>query len=295
VDRYFVDVRRRNLTLGVAVSIIIHILLLFAYRSYGDLVLFRLPPKLDESTLILELADLQQNQRSREIVESPEDSRIERPGEDANLASDKNAMARDMNESINNVSNSPYSEGRANIKEIPRPASENVRQLYDQAHEQSDQKDNQKSVPEDAVLAENRSSSFSREKLLGIEKPPSEYRPSVYDQRESSVKHSGGISFNTYNWKFAPYLLELRRRIQRNMYPPPAFSRLGMGGENVMRFRIYPDGRLAGPDLLGSQGEKALVETSRKAITFSAPFPKLPEDFPEKFLEVTAKFYYFTQ
>ena len=113
MDRLFVDVRKRNLTLGVTVSIILHILLLFMYRKYGDLVLFRLPPKLDEGTLILELADPPQIQRSREIVESPESSRTQRPNENANLASDKDAMARDMNENMDQMSNSPYAEGLA--------------------------------------------------------------------------------------------------------------------------------------------------------------------------------------
>lgn len=295
MDRIFVDVRKRNLTLGVAVSIVIHILLLLSYYKYGDFVLFRIPPKLDDETIILELADSSPNQRIREIIESPEASRIEKPVENADLASDKNAMARDLNDNINQLSNIPYSRGLADLKEVPRQAGDDMKQPGEQESDQSNQASDHERTYEKTVVADARSSSFSRDKLLGISKPPSSYQPSVYKQEKSSVEHSGGISFNTYNWKFAPYLLELKRRIQRNMYPPPAFSRLGLGGENVMRFRIYPDGRLEGPELIQSKGENALVETSRKAITFSAPFPELPEDFPENYLEVTATFYYFIQ
>ena len=42
------------------------------------------------------------------------------------------------------------------------------------------------------------------------------------------------------------------------------------------------------------EGEKALIETSKRAVQVSAPFPPLPEDFPEKYLVVTASFHYRT-
>jgi hypothetical protein len=50
---------------------------------------------------------------------------------------------------------------------------------------------------------------------------------------------------------------------------------------------------LEGPQVLEYSGEKALIETSKKAIQVSAPFRPLPEDFPEKYLQVTARFQYF--
>ena len=36
-----------------------------------------------------------------------------------------------------------------------------------------------------------------------------------------------------------------------------------------------------------------LLETSRNAIRVSAPFKPLPGEFPEQYLEVTARFYYY--
>jgi outer membrane biosynthesis protein TonB len=71
-------------------------------------------------------------------------------------------------------------------------------------------------------------------------------------------------------------------------------THLGFGGSNVVRFRIFPKGHLEGPEVLGYNGEKALIETSKRAVQVSAPFPPLPEDFPEKYLEVTASFHYRT-
>jgi len=108
------------------------------------------------------------------------------------------------------------------------------------------------------------------------------------------VKELGGFAFNTYDWDFAPYMLELKRRIQGNIFPPIAFSQLGMiDGETLLRFRINPDGSLEALELLDTKGHKSLVDTSVNAVEISAPFPVLPDDFPKPFLEVTGKFIYF--
>ena len=102
-----------------------------------------------------------------------------------------------------------------------------------------------------------------------------------------------GIAPYTYEWDFAPYLLELKRRIRRNIFPPIAFTRLGMiSGVTLLRFKIYPDGQLRDLKILGYEGDRSLMETSQTAVEISAPFPDLPSDFPEPYLEVTGKFLY---
>ena len=70
-------------------------------------------------------------------------------------------------------------------------------------------------------------------------------------QLAARAAESGGLSFNTYDWDFAPYMLALKERISRNIFPPLAFSQLGMiDGDTMLRFKIYPDGRLADLELL---------------------------------------------
>ena len=115
----------------------------------------------------------------------------------------------------------------------------------------------------------------------------------LHDNQISKSLEKGGLSFNTYNWEFAPYLLMLKAKIQRNIFPPLAFSQLGIiSGVTLLKFRIYPDGRMEALKVLGYNGHKSLMETSYNAIRVSAPFPKLPENFPEEFLEITGKFVY---
>jgi hypothetical protein len=65
-----------------------------------------------------------------------------------------------------------------------------------------------------------------------------------------------------------------------------------ISGETLLRFKIYPNGQLRDLEILGYEGHESLMRTSSNAVEASAPFPKLPSDFPEPYLEVTGKFMY---
>ena len=111
--------------------------------------------------------------------------------------------------------------------------------------------------------------------------------------KESRALDQGGLQLSTYDWNFAPYLKYLKQRIQSNIFPPAAFTRLGIiDGESKVRFRIYPDGRLEEFAVLDSRGSELLLKTSVQAVELSAPFKPLPTDFPERFLEITGIFSY---
>lgn len=137
---------------------------------------------------------------------------------------------------------------------------------------------------------------FHRELLLNPNaSAPSQssvQRP-LLENRETRAPELGSFAINTYAWEFAPYLLWLKSRIEQNIFPPPAFTHMGMiSGQTQLRFRIHPDGRLQALHVLRTAGHKSLMETSMRAVELSAPFRPLPVDFPEEFLEVTALFEY---
>ena len=144
-------------------------------------------------------------------------------------------------------------------------------------------------------FAQTSTSEFSRDELIKSQRgnPGASYRqPKIrYDNRVSRVEDIGGLSFNTYNWDFAPYMLALKRRVEGNIFPPAAFTRMGLiSGETLLRFKIYPNGQMRDLELLEYEGHETLKETSLRAIELSAPFGQLPENFPEPFLEVTGRF-----
>ncbi len=286
------DMKQHRLVWAIALSSLVHLLFLVLMPRWEGVRLFAA----GESR-----ANPQEKRIAFEIVETPEDARTDRPPESADLASDKNARARDRETRDLPDAGLPFSEGLTDAKEMPRPAgvSDPVPPSGGSG-ENAAASEPSKSTAESYEYRRDASSAapaFSRNALLGqpVQAQPasgSDQRP-TYNQQRFSAEELGGFSLNTYAWNFAPYLLELKRRIQGNIYPPPAFTRLGFGGENVLRFRIYPDGRLEGPEILDTAGEKALVETSSKAVQLSAPFYPLPDDFPEPFLQVTARFQYF--
>jgi outer membrane biosynthesis protein TonB len=113
------------------------------------------------------------------------------------------------------------------------------------------------------------------------------------DQRQTRAPQLGSFSLDTYEWNFAPYMLWLKQRVQGNIYPPPAFTHMGLiSGQTLLRFKIHRDGSLRDLELLNYRGHKSLMETSMRAIELSVPLQKLPPDFPKDYLEVTAQFDY---
>jgi outer membrane biosynthesis protein TonB len=103
----------------------------------------------------------------------------------------------------------------------------------------------------------------------------------------------GNITLNTTEWDFAPYLLDLKRRIRQKWIPPVAFSVLGaIHGYTWVQFRIYPDGRMEQLSVLETEGHESLHRSSVNAINGAAPFRELPDHFPEDYLEIAFGFYY---
>jgi outer membrane biosynthesis protein TonB len=103
----------------------------------------------------------------------------------------------------------------------------------------------------------------------------------------------GNITLNTTAWEFAPYILDLKRRIRQKWIPPVAFYALGaIHGYTWVRFRIHPDGRMEGLAVEETEGHDSLHRSSVNAVKGAAPFRPLPKDFPEDFLEIAFGFYY---
>ena len=224
------------------------------------------------------------------IIESRDES-LEKP-ENASLFSDKQSLAKDMKPDGSGAQ--PFSESGIAFESIPEINQEKEVRAQDETpvDKSSTQLAERDIKP---VYSKKNTNKFNKDKLLNKQMVnTATVTQPAFKQTSESAEDFGGLSFNTYAWDYAPYLLELKKRIQKNIFPPPAFTHLGFGGINKMRFRIMPDGQLIGPFLVNSSGEEALIETSKKAIEISAPFLPLPEDFPEPYLEVTAQFSYTT-
>ncbi|HEX9970518.1 MAG TPA: energy transducer TonB [bacterium] len=282
--------RKNLLKISLALSLLLHLLFMLSY-SWMHVITFANPSpeqKTEEKRLEFEL------------VETPENARSDAPPDKANLLSDKNALAQDEHQKNDKLAGVPYSEGDLDVKNLPKVS---VEPTPSPATSQASNKDFSNREERAESVENNYEQSyqkFSRQKLLKpnpqsnrnqqqweIERP-------LYANRAFSAEDLGGFSFNTYAWDFAPYMLEMKRKVERNIFPPPAFTYMGLiSGETIVRFKVMPNGEVTDLKVLNYTGHESLKETSVKAIFNSSRFRELPADFPEDFLEVTAKFTYY--
>ncbi len=292
------DIFRKHLIkIAFVISILLHLLGFLSYRLIGLVPL--VPIRISEL-----LKHREENERRMvfELVETPESARSQHPPKEAQLLSDKNTVARDQYARQDKPDGAPYSEGDLDIKQWPEATDQMAAAPAQPQREQTPQQPQQ-----DPLVATARNyyeyPKFSRQELLkkdpSVGEPqPSERAPArpLYDNRKFSVEDLGGFSFNTYAWDFAPYMLEMKRKVERNVFPPPAFTRMGLiSGETVLRFKVMPNGEVKDLVVLQYTGHESLKETSVNAIKNSSPFRPLPADFPENYLEVTAAFTYYVR
>ncbi len=285
----------RRFKITLLVSLILHVLLAFVWMLLMNYHLFSADtqPVVNEQPIVFEI---EQN-KPKTVIETPDDAKVKNPPEKADYLSDKNALARNSETTDDLSVGDPYAQGDFRVPELPTPQGPVGEQGEISKKNQEESQQNPDDPSED--LWADRSIDFKKDYLIKSRKTPmsgvTQQTPNVqYDNQQSRAPDMGGLSFNTYDWDFAPYMLILKRKVQGNIFPPPAFTRLGMiSGETLLKFKIFPDGRVQDLQVLKYVGHKTLMETSVRAIEVSGPFPELPDNFPEDHLEVTAKFSYF--
>lgn len=314
----------------VLASILLHVLLIFLWEGAVRLKLFDAaipasisPAQKENEPLVFDLQQPRPN-LPREVIETPADAKTVDKQTKGNFLSDKNALARNPDTNPNLKEGEPFARGDLDVHELPQnpgsqgqpipplPLTPPVQQTpAEPPKEQQKETDQPKGEP-DPQMKDSLpdTEGITRAETLfnqHLQRQQQEMRPGApgaqeqlpsirYDNQQSRALDMGGLSFNTYNWDFAPYMLDLKRRIQRNIHPPAAFMELGLiSGETLLRFKIYPNGMLKDLEILNYKGHKSLMITSSNAVEVSAPFLPLPRNFPEDYLEVTGKFIYFVQ
>lgn len=224
-----------------------------------------------------------------EVVETPNSARKEKAPEEAKHFSDKNAAAQNAEAPQTLPLGAAYARGDL-------PEADATTKAPSSSSQDVTQSKNQQQTSEPTTSYNFTGPSFHREYLTGQQPPAAQAaatQMALRDQRGSRAPQLGSFSLDTYEWNFAPYMLWLKKRVQGNIYPPPAFTHMGMiSGQTLLRFKIYRDGSLRDLELLNYRGHVSLMETSKRAIELSIPLQKLPPDFPKEYLEVTAQFDY---
>lgn len=300
--------RRKNYIIGIVVSILLHLLILLAYRPF--IVLSELVNRAEAAP---PLPAQEFEPMEFELVETPNDAQINNPPENPQALSDKNAQAQDMYEDNNLEQGLPFSDGELAYKlfagggqqaqQPPNPLDQDPQDGAETAQDDlSEPQEDQPTVGDVQIFSQSRMPQqrqrFSKEMLSGIGQSNAHSQGQFsddanWDNKKFTAEALGGVSLSTYAWDFAPYIFYMKKRLRDHIYPPPAFYQMGMiNGEIVVRFKLHPDGSTSDLLLVEYKGHKALTETSLNAVKASSPFKPLPENFPENYLELTWTFIY---
>lgn len=269
---------RNRFGIAIILSLLIHSLLLILIEY--DVVILRadnqiLPVVEEEKRLVFE------------IVESNPDFAIDSPMEDAELASDKNTIASDITPETTFEADRPKTDGISDSKDLPVPESNPNEMMQRTSLAPREKFDTSRLLerPEDKrEETQEKQEQKEAEKIQAV----------LPDNQDTSARDDfGGFSLSTYAWEFAPYMLELKRKIGKNIHPPKAFTDMGIiNGSYVIQFVITRKGELQSLQVVDSKGSTTLEKTSINAINFSRPFEPLPDDFPDELLIITGTFNY---
>jgi len=277
--------------LAILLSILFHLLLIFLLQEAErfDLLSSEIPIEKDP----------QEDRLVFELIETPDNIPEEEPIEESPLVSDKNTRAKDENQEDFTNTQNPYSPGDLEFKEYEQPEviPEPDPGLPEVAQKEQEGSEDQKE-PEEENISDGDLLSYNKEESSEEKSPSNEPQEEMrkklsFENLISSAADKGGISFNTYDWEFAPYMLAMKKRIESNWNPPYAFTHLGaISGTNSFRFKVMPDGKVRNLDMLATNAHYSLDQSSSMAIEGSSPFMPLPLNFPEDHLEVTITFSY---
>lgn len=206
---------------------------------------------------------------------------------ETDLVSTKRSVARTETPAAEAGNDLPFSEGESPVKEF-RPATQPMEREPTPPGERAD------SEPVEGEGRRPKQSAFSPSAMRKTISQTLE-DPKRFDNRQGSAAPPGDLSFNTVDFEFAPYLLILKRRIEEKWYPPVAFrGGLPYRGASVIRFAVEKSGELGLLEVVSEADHPSLDTAALNAIRFGAPFPPLPDDFPEEEERwvITCTFYY---
>ncbi|MFQ5848386.1 MAG: TonB family protein [Candidatus Methylomirabilales bacterium] len=100
------------------------------------------------------------------------------------------------------------------------------------------------------------------------------------------------VSLETRHSEFAPYLVEVKRRIERQWHIPVYAREVGLTGKLVLVFSITMGGDLTRVQVSKSSGVSILDDAAVEAVKAAAPYAPFPPMFTFRQLNIIANFEY---
>ncbi len=103
---------------------------------------------------------------------------------------------------------------------------------------------------------------------------------------------SGGITFNTKDFRYHGYLQRLRERIEHIWRYPEDAARNGIYGDLYIRFTITKNGKLGSVELVRTSGHRSLDDAAIRALRDAEPYWPLPDEWGSDTFTITGHFVY---
>lgn len=298
--------------IGAAAAIAILIngaLWLMLGRELGRAALARADSVRDE-VLMLDLTEPDSVDESliRRLVETAVPA--EAPVEESDYISDQDSQARDMNEDVGE-DGQPRTEEPKDVDQIARAASAEsqpaatppARQLEEEtsiANESVEQMkesapDNESSIEvqasslseestvEEETLAESEASDEERVLVAKNEEAaPGEFDAPEAAREAKGAQAQGYTNFEAKSDEFAPYMLEIRKRVERHWRTALHLKYSGTGRTSAeLECAIKPSGEIAYVRVMDSGNSLSHAALCKEAIEKAGPFPPFPFEVPE--------------
>ena len=273
---------KRIYTISFLLSLLLHTIFVIIFIK--DIVIIDLSP--EEKDLTEEVTVLFPENKPKSIVENINENN-EIPDE-SDYLSDFNSKAR-TERLLRELGNQTFSDGNIPFANLTRP------NLQKQLQKQFQTKKFSKDALMGKTVNDYQNNPYQTESQQAQENIQANQSTTnnIYNQKQFSADQLGDISLSTYAWEWAPYINALKRKLYMVWFTPAAYHRLGLiYGQTVIEFSISKEGKLLYYKVHDHQGHESLEKSSVNAITAVFPFKKLPNNFPEDNLTITARLIY---
>ena len=307
---------RKPLYFALIFSLLVHVVFFWLLFSQNLLAyILRKPEVLPETApIVLELEQPQQPEQPVQQPPQPEEKQAaaedqqQLPEKYFRLEENPNANEQtpedaDILAAQSSVSASPKELDVQN--EAIKPPVENPEPTI----KELENKEDQSAIPDKGLTFEEKngdviyyqSREFARHLLTN---EPEQQKETQIDLSQSSSKDVppelkdfkgdliGDVALSTYEWPWAPWVLQLKYAFYQHLFVPRAYSMGLIEGYTEVYLKIRRDGTLAEHRLIQTAGHNTLKESTLNAFLSSAPWKALPEEFPDEFLELRVRVIY---
>ncbi|GAB4339526.1 MAG: hypothetical protein Kow0037_24640 [Calditrichia bacterium] len=279
---------RRTALITLLLSLLLHIILLMLFK-YSYLLKAEVTQPETPAPIELEFEQPEQKEETSreekfyELVENP--NATEDTPDESSMLSTANSRSR-APEITSDIPRAVPGDREAESNQSAEPAAA--------------QSDETPQEVKDALLAYREKHSFNKKVLENQKVEDKEEEKSEQEKGETEASLSGfkaeevgDFALSTYEWSWAPYWLDFKRKLYRVWTTPPAYYKLGLiHGYTIVQFRVSREGKMLNFKVLRHVGHASLEESSVSAVKNSFPLKPLPADFPDEYLDVTLKLIY---